>query len=82
MILLPNKSLDEVLQWADIIRTEIAQLEMSSLSVPGSQTITLSLGVSCQVPDPQLEPKTLVNQADKALQNAIEQGRDRVVIFS
>jgi diguanylate cyclase (GGDEF)-like protein len=79
-ILFPNKSLDAVLQWVDILRTEIAQLELVSLSSPEHQNITLSLGVTSQIPNPSLEPKTLVNQADRALQNAIEQGRDRVII--
>ncbi len=79
-ILLPNKSLDEVLQWADIIRTEIAQIDIISPPAQEHQPITLSLGISSQIPEAQLEPKELVINADRALQNAIEQGGDRVVI--
>ncbi|MGB3533462.1 MAG: response regulator [Microcoleaceae cyanobacterium] len=79
-IFLPNKSVDEVLQWVDKIRTEIAQLDIFSLWLPDTQNITVSLGMSSQIPETQIEPKKLVNQADKALQNAIEKGGDRVVI--
>ena len=81
-IVLPNKSLDAVLQWADILRTEIAQLEIQSLSPSNTQNITVSLGITSQVCDLQREPKILVIQADRALQNAIEQGGDGTIIYN
>ncbi|MGB3402740.1 MAG: diguanylate cyclase [Microcoleaceae cyanobacterium] len=80
-IILPNQSLDKVLQWAETLKTEMAQLDLSSFSTAKAENITVSLGISRLVCDQKLEPKLLVSQADRALQNALEQGGDRTIVF-
>jgi diguanylate cyclase (GGDEF)-like protein len=82
VIVLPNKSIEKAQQWAENLKTEMAQLDLSSLSAANTQNITVSLGITCQICDDKLDPKILINQADKALQKAIEQGGDRSIIYN
>jgi diguanylate cyclase (GGDEF)-like protein len=54
------------------------KFEHSQSSV--NEYVTLSLGVSCIVPDREHSPDTLVAAADKALYEAKERGRNRIIL--
>ena len=43
--------------------------------------VTVSLGVSSRIPDGQGNPIQLIQQADKALYRAKQDGRNRVVAY-
>jgi diguanylate cyclase (GGDEF)-like protein/PAS domain S-box-containing protein len=73
-ILLPETSLDTAAERAELIRTEIAGLQFSQLS------ITASLGVSSRDQN-AAGPLLMLEQADKCLYAAKRSGRNRVVRF-
>lgn len=43
--------------------------------------ITVSLGVAYVVPDNEMEPDELIDDADRALYKAKEAGRDKVIVW-
>lgn len=73
-LLLPETGLPEVMQFCDRLRAEISQLDFSD--VASDLTITISIGVADSMQCEQ--PEALLSQADKALYQAKELGRDQV----
>ncbi|NJL23419.1 MAG: PleD family two-component system response regulator [Leptolyngbyaceae cyanobacterium SM1_3_5] len=77
-IVLPNTNLGGAEQVAEQIREQVA-----TLAIPHAQSdrghVTLSLGVACLIPQPDLEPIALLQMADQALYAAKSAGRDRVM---
>lgn len=75
VVLLPETSLEEARVLAERLRTAIAALPASSC---GGATLTASLGVAGRSGNTSLEQ--LVNEADRQLYLAKEQGRNRVCV--
>ncbi|MGB3404443.1 MAG: diguanylate cyclase [Microcoleaceae cyanobacterium] len=78
-VILPNTSL----QGAEIVAWQIQEM-IQSVKIPHtrseiSQWVSVSLGVSCQVPNPFETAESLILAADKALYCAKDQGRNQVV---
>ncbi len=67
---------DEARRVAEKLRAEVAA---ASLGGQPAGTVTVSIGVSVLAPD-QLDHATLFTQADQALYQAKQQGRNRVVL--
>ena len=82
VILLSQTSGENALQVAETIRCQIKQLQLNHPSSLVSDYISLSLGVSCVVPDFKYTKNQLMATADKALYQAKQQGRDRSVLMS
>lgn len=81
-IILPNTDAKGAFRVALNIRMEVRQLEIIHGYSPISEFVTLSMGVSSMIPTLESEPELLVAAADKALQEAKKQGRNRVVLKS
>jgi diguanylate cyclase (GGDEF)-like protein len=75
-IVLPFTDLEGATQVAQAIQTAVARLGLPHANSTVSDRLTLSLGVSCLVPQPELSIETLIATADKALYQAKEKGRD------
>ncbi|MDP4535997.1 diguanylate cyclase [Alkalimonas collagenimarina] len=75
-LLLPETGLPEVMQFCDRLRAQIRQLDFSD--VAADLQITISIGVADSMHCEQ--PETLLSQADKALYQAKDQGRDQVSV--
>lgn len=80
-VILPNTSASGALQVARDIQKEIEGLNIPHDSSPVSPRVTLSLGVATMVPDTRLPPETIVERADRALYQAKEQGRNRIIMM-
>lgn len=80
-IVLPDVSSEDAGKIAELIRSSVKQLKISHDRSQSSPYITLSLGVSSQVPTERSQAISLIASADKALYLAKKRGRDTWVIL-
>jgi len=81
VLLLPDTTLQSACEAAEDLRKGVAGMEIN-ISQQGllvGQHITISCGIAVVVPEGEENPESLLAQADKALYQAKEQGRNRVV---
>ena len=77
-VLLPHTTLGEALQVAAHIGRALARLALPHAHSRAADILTLSMGAAALVPQGELDPRVLVNQADGALYRAKSQGRNRI----
>ena len=77
-LILPNTAEREALAIAESVRQQIKLLKIPHDRSTVSNYVTLSLGVSCVIPDSS-HPTSLIVNADRALYKAKSLGRDRVI---
>ena len=78
VIILPNTKVSGAIHVAQQIRTAIKQLKLPAATEKVSKYATISLGVAGVIPSLEMSAKQLLNDADKALYEAKEKGRDQV----
>lgn len=81
-IILPHTSLSGALYLGEEIQAKIKELKIAHHTSKVSNIVTLSLGVACMIPSMKTSPITLLTSADRALYQAKELGRDRVLAYS
>ncbi|MEB3311762.1 MAG: diguanylate cyclase [Snowella sp.] len=81
-VILPNTPLAGAIAVSERIHQVIRDLNLVHPVSAISQQVTLSLGVASLVPHSQYSPELLIDQADRALYLAKQQGRNQSVIFS
>jgi diguanylate cyclase (GGDEF)-like protein len=75
-IILPNVRLKGAIHIARLIQMEIRHLEIPHAQSSVSPNVTLSLGISSQIPNLEYQPESLITAADRALYQAKAQGRN------
>ena len=80
-VILPQTPAKNALQVAETIRHEILKLAIPHPQSKVSDYVSLSLGVSCVIPQPKYNKKQLLVTADRALYQAKKQGRDRAILL-
>ncbi|MGF1604464.1 MAG: diguanylate cyclase domain-containing protein [Thermosynechococcaceae cyanobacterium] len=78
-ILLPNTSLDAAICVAKKIRWRIKSLRIGTEKDDLIHRFTMSLGISCLIPDRELRPKNLVAGAEASLRQAQRAGGDKII---
>lgn len=79
-IILPNTNLAGSIHTAEFVRQEIASAHLPHGSIPNHPYVTVSLGIASAQPTQTQAPHTLIDQADQALYQAKQQGRDRYIV--
>ena len=80
-IMMPGTGLDQAIEVAQEVRATIESYATMGIETSGNLTVTASLGVSA-IEQGATSPSLLVDQADKALYQAKDQGRNRVEQWS
>lgn len=74
--ILPYTNAQGAVQIAEVIQLAIKQLQIRHHRSYVSQNVTISMGISCLVPDRDSRPESLISAADRALYVAKERGRN------
>lgn len=82
VILLPETDKDEALRAAKRIQYAITELRIPHIGSEVCSYVSLSMGVSTLIASDSDQPGTLLIQADKALYQAKEMGRNRISIYN
>ncbi|NET37523.1 MAG: diguanylate cyclase [Cyanothece sp. SIO1E1] len=80
-IVLPNTDIQGAIAIAQHIQAAIQSLQISHAQSEVSPFITISLGITCQIPIPGTDFGNLVGEADAALYKAKQQGRNRYCLI-
>tara|TARA_R110002126_G_scaffold163110_3_gene311030 strand:- start:2661 stop:4283 length:1623 start_codon:yes stop_codon:yes gene_type:complete len=80
--ILPNTHPEQAHIMAEQLRLDVMALELPHQASPTVNLVTISLGVAGLLPGQDLNEKVLLNQADKALYQAKQQGRNCSVLLS
>ncbi len=80
-IILPDTAFGGAMKLAEEIRKHVENLAIPHSASPQAPHVTLSLGVSNAQAYTGISDRTLLAQADEALYQAKQQGRNRVVLF-
>lgn len=78
VILLPETDRAGAMAVAESLKHNIDSLEIPHKASKARDTVSLSIGVTTQIPDPELTPQELIDRADQALYTAKESGRDQI----
>lgn len=81
IIVLPDFSPDRILPLAEFIRASIEDLKIPHKSSAVSDWVTVSIGISSAMPNTAMDIELLIQQADIALYQAKNQGRNQVVLY-
>lgn len=81
VLVLPNTPLPGAKHLAQEVRLQVEALRLPHINSPLDLYVTVSLGVSCCIPQSNFSFQTLIAAADKGLYQAKATGRNRVVEF-
>lgn len=76
-IILPNTSLDTAQRAAALLHTQIAKAAIAHKDSSVSDYVTMSVGVAIGIPNPNISIDYALKQADEALYQAKENGRNQ-----
>lgn len=78
-IIMPDTDLQEAVKVAQEIVLAVKKLKIPHAQSQVSEYVTMSLGISIQIPTQELRVKSAIATADTCLYEAKKQGRDRFV---
>ncbi|MHB8961846.1 MAG: GGDEF domain-containing response regulator [Saccharofermentanales bacterium] len=78
--ILPNKTLETALEFAERLRQGVERLRIPHAHSTASDVVSISLGVTSQIPHESCTCADLVKKADEALYRSKQNGRNRVSV--
>jgi diguanylate cyclase (GGDEF)-like protein len=81
VLLLPNTSVDGAARVAERLIKKVRQLQWPHVMAEVADYVTLSIGVSWLIPQPETGSTSLIEMADRALYQSKQSGRDRYCVY-
>ena len=78
-LILPETKLEGALHVGQAMLLAVRQLKIVHTASQIGDYVTLSIGVTCQIPVAGANPDSITLMADRALYQAKREGRDRVI---
>ena len=78
-IILPNTDLEGAIYVAENVKFQVKELKIPHIGSKINPYVTISCGVTSHIPTQELSAEWLIALADRALYEAKEQGRDRLI---
>jgi len=78
IVSLPQTDYDSALLIAEKIRIKVLDLKIEEIKSNSNTSITISLGVATGIPSKKLSYESIINEADKALLNSKDTGKNKV----
>jgi diguanylate cyclase (GGDEF)-like protein/PAS domain S-box-containing protein len=82
VVVLPNTDIDGAQTVAEKIRTLIHEQKIAHQGSASGGIVTVSIGIAMAFPHPLRSPEDLIMAADKALYQAKDAGRDRIMLYT
>lgn len=79
-IIIPNASREELLAFGERICDQVRDLGIVHSRATAAGVVTISAGLTCQIPSAQDAPNQMMKAADEALYSAKASGRNRAVV--
>ncbi|MEB3215057.1 MAG: PleD family two-component system response regulator [Nostocales cyanobacterium 94392] len=79
-VIMPNTNAPGAVHVAALMQSGVRELQVEHLESGVSNYVTLSLGVATTIPDFKSLPSNLILAADKALYQAKQEGRNRIIL--
>ncbi|MBD2576273.1 diguanylate cyclase [Oscillatoria sp. FACHB-1406] len=76
--ILPHAELPEAIAIAELLQSEVAKLQLPHLGSLCQSYVTISIGVIAATPTPELSPLMLLQEVDRLLYQAKQNGRNRI----
>ncbi len=80
LILLSHSTLTDAARLAEQMLRSVSDLRIEHRSSPTAPFVTISLGIAAVVPDSFTAPESLIREADDALYQAKQEGRNRYAV--
>ena len=81
IVLLPNTEVEEASRIADYIQTGLHQMQIPFSGSSIAEYVTASIGITSLRPRRDMDPREVIDQADKALYAAKNKGRNCVIVY-
>jgi diguanylate cyclase (GGDEF)-like protein len=79
-VIMPNTHAPGAVHVAALMQSGVRELQVEHLESGVSNYVTLSLGVATTIPNFESSPRDLILSADKALYQAKQEGRNRIIL--
>ena len=78
--ILPNTNIEDAKVICEKLRVEIENLKISHEDSKTSNVVTISIGISCTIPNENIEMNDLIRKADNALYLSKKAGRNKLSV--